>query len=186
MAGSLQGTTAMTQCVDPAFLESLESLNISVTDAEEEARDENQMPSHLLTLLRFLEQVSSTKVKTVRIHFNCVHLAHIISAFSPAKMLTDLASGESETSSVVFNKVSTLVQINTKVLVLPMQFLDDLNLTTSAFLTKHYRVSHNIKSKSSPDHCVHYLIKKRNCESEADKTWAVSLRVADQFLFDFS
>ena len=104
----------------------------------------------------------SSSIKTVRISFNKVHLGDIITAFSPSKLLSELSEGESAICSVIFNKVSRLVQIDTKLLILPMKFLDDLDLKKSAFLTKNYFVNHKTQLKNDGSTCVHYLIKKRH------------------------
>ena len=127
-----------------------------MSDAEEEAAPDK--PSHLLTVLRYIEQIKSDQLTTVRINFNKMHLAHIITAFSPYQMLSSDDSSEA-TSNVVFSKVSKLVQMSTRNLVLPMQFLDDLDLKSNAFLSKHYVVSHKTRADARPDsNYVHYLI----------------------------
>lgn len=130
IVGTLLGTQGIIQCIDPAYLTSLETLIISVPDAEEEiteASDRLERPPHLLTLLRFLEQIPSPSISTVRIGFNKVHLTDIITAFSPKKLPSELGDSESALSSIIFNKVSKLVQFDTKLLILPMKFLDDLD-----------------------------------------------------------
>ena len=163
IGGSVSTTQALLRTIDPNYLESLEQLNLTVCDAEEEPLNPEK-PALLLTVLHFIDQVKSVKLSTVRINFNKVYLAHLLTAFSPSQMLSDLTeqAAQAATRSVVFSKVSKLVQISTKSLILPMQFLDDLDLKSSAFLTKHYIVSHKTRTDSSPDtNCVHYLIKKR-------------------------
>ena len=123
----------MLHCFDPAYLGSLETLNFEVTDAEEETGQmvdsSPDRQSHLLTLLRWFDKVPSESIRTVRITFNKVYLPDIISALSPTRLLTDLSVCEAETSSVILTKASKLVQIDTKVLVLPIKFLDDLDLS---------------------------------------------------------
>ena len=185
ISGNVQSTQGILRTIDPAHLEVLEHLNLTVSDAEEELTPEK--PSHMLTVLRFIEQIKSVQLTTVRINFSKVHLGHIITAFSPSQMLSSSDESSAATSNVVFNKVSKLVQISTKSLILPMQFIDDLDLTSSAFLSKHYSVSHQTRANAKPDsNYVHYLIQKRKCESAADKRWAVSLRVAHSITFDFN
>ena len=93
-------------------------------------------------------------------------MANIITAFSPQKLLSDLLIDEDPTSSVVFNKVSQLVHINAKSMILPMKFLDDLNLSSSVLLTKNYEVSHKMNAQRiSEGNYVHYTFKKRECKT---------------------
>ena len=77
-------------------------------------------------------------------------------------------------------------------MVLPMRFLDDLNLTKCAYLTKHYSVKHRTQTDNG---YVHYEIKRRDAESQDDKQvdksicradWAVNIKVTGSFTFDFN
>ena len=179
----------MLRQIDPLHLEKLVSFRLDVADAEEDgvAAHIGDKPSHLLMALKFVDSVASSDLTTVRINFNSLHLAHVISAFSSARtILTD----EDETdlaNSNVFSKVGRLVAITTDQMSVPMQFLNDLDLTSSAFLTKHYKVTHTLSSKNENqgNFYVHYLIKKRNQRNQRDKDWALSLKVTQQITFDF-
>lgn len=144
ISGTVNSTSALLRQIDPLNLEKLVSFTLDVADAEEEgvAAHIGDKPSHLLMALKFVDSVASSDLTTVRINFNSLHLAHVISAFSSARtILTD----EDETdlaNSNVFSKVGKLVAITTDQMSVPMQFLNDLDLTSSAFLTKHYKVTH--------------------------------------------
>ena len=180
VVGNVQTTLAILRVIDPANLKSLQHFNITVYNAEEEAVENGEKSSHLLYVLYFIEQIASTDLQTVRINFNKIHLSNILTAFSPTKLLSDLTEDEHATQYIVFNKVSRLVTISAKTMVLSMQFLDDLDLTSSAFLTKHYVVSHTTRSDNLPSPSyMQYLIKKRVCREKGDKNWSVSLLISD-------
>ena len=90
---------------------------------------------------------------------------------------------------MTFSKVSKLVQISTQSLVMPMQFFDDLNLTSCAFMSKNYQVTHETKTgvdDVNNDCQLQYLIKLRNWRNQQEKHWAVSLRVLQSVNFHFS
>ena len=83
IGGTIASTQAILRTIDPTYLECLEHLKLTVTDAEEENFSSEKI-SHLLLILHFIEQVSSERLKTVRICFNKVYLAHLLTAFSPS------------------------------------------------------------------------------------------------------
>jgi hypothetical protein len=152
ISGTVNSTGSLLRLIDELCLEKLETFSINVSDAEEEGVAANgDKPSHLLLVLKFIENIASSHLNTVRIKFNSLHLAHLIQAFSSAKpILTDEDEADL-TSKNVFSKVGRLFSITCTSLTVPMQFMDDLNLTSSAFLSKHYLVTHKIKPTSSKD-----------------------------------
>ena len=94
---------------------------------------ENGKLSHLLVILEFIRALSTTSLQTVRINFNRVYLEHLLTAM--ASSAASLGGEEINIDEIVVCKAMRLCQISTKHLVMPMKFLDDLDLKQSAFLT---------------------------------------------------
>ena len=108
IVGTIASTQTILRTIDPVYLISLEQFNLTVTDAEEE-NFSSEKPSHLLLVLNFIEQVSSIRLKSVRIGFNKVYLAHLLTAFSPSGVLiTEQSDPAIATQNVVFSKASQL------------------------------------------------------------------------------
>jgi len=184
VTGSVLTTAAILKTIDPEHLKALKHLILSVADAEEEnaAMQGERVSSHLQSVLAWLTRVGSLDLTTVRINFVRVHLAHIISAFSAPQGAQDGAAGLGE---FVFSKARRLFQIQTKLLVMPMQFLDDLDLTSCAFLARHFEVTHSLSVKKGNKQ-VHYLVKRRQRATQAHRDWSLSLAATEQVTFDFA
>lgn len=145
VSGLMATIESVLKKIDPVHLVSLQKLNISVHDAEQDSSVDGSEPSHLLTIIDFIRSVSSTRLHTVRINFKRIHLAHLIQALASTRPIFDPDAALDLDADIVVCKAQRLFAITTKHLVLPMQFLDDLDLTSSKFLTKHFMVSHTTK-----------------------------------------